>query len=68
MNSKGKKNRLQDENTHFLHQAKNEDVGENDIYGITGIPSTVGRRGVVKRAGPGASTRIVYPGSGREDA
>ena len=43
-------------------------VGENDIYGITGIPSTVGGRGVVRRAGLGASTRIVYPGSGREDA
>ena len=43
-------------------------VGENDTYGITGIPSTVGGRGVVRRAGLGASTRIVYPGSGREDA
>ena len=45
-----------------------KDVGGNDTYGITGIPSTVGMRGVVQRAGLGASTRIVYPGSGREDA
>ena len=43
-------------------------VGGNDTYGITGIPSMVGGRGVVQRAGPEASTRIVYPGSGHEDA
>ena len=43
-------------------------VGGNDTYGITGIPSTVGWCGVVQRAGLGASTKIVYPGSGREDA
>jgi len=43
-------------------------VGGNDTYGVTGIPSTVGGRGVVRRAGPRASTRIVYPGSGRKDA
>ena len=43
-------------------------VGENDTYGITGIPSTVGGRGAMRRAGLGASTRVVYPGSGREDA
>ena len=40
----------------------------NDTYGITGIPSTVGGCGVVQRAGLVASTRIVYPGSGRKDA
>ena len=40
----------------------------NDIYGITGIPSTIGGCGVVRRAGLGAITKIVYPGSGREDA
>ena len=45
-----------------------KDVGGNDTYGITGIPSTVGGRGVVRRAGLGASTKIVYPGSGCEDA
>ncbi|XBJ08380.1 hypothetical protein VPH35_013709 [Triticum aestivum] len=43
-------------------------VGGNDTYGITGIPSTVGGRGVVQRAGLAVSTRIVYPGSGREGA
>ena len=43
-------------------------VGGNDTYGITGIPSTVDGRGVVRRARLGASTQIVYPGSGREDA
>ena len=41
---------------------------ENDTYGISGIPSTVGGRGVVQRAGLVVSTRIVYPGSGSEDA
>ena len=41
---------------------------ENDTYGITGIPTTVGGREVVERAGLGVSTKIVYPGSGREDA
>ena len=40
----------------------------NDTYGITGIPSMVGGRGVVERAGLTGSTRIVYPSSGREDA
>ena len=40
----------------------------NDTYGITGIPSTVGGREVVQRAGLIVSTAIVYPGSGREDA
>ena len=40
----------------------------NDTYGITGIPSMVGGREVVGRAGLTGSTRIVYPGSGREDA
>ena len=43
-------------------------VGENDTYRITRIPSTVGGRGVVQIVGLEASTRIVYPGSGREDA
>ena len=43
-------------------------VSGNDNYGITGIPITVGGREVVERVGLGASTRIVYPGSGREDA
>ena len=42
-------------------------VGGNDTYGISGIPSMVGGRGVVQRAGLVVSTRIVYPGSGRED-
>ena len=32
----------------------------NDTYGITGIPSTVGGRGVVRRASLTGSTRIVY--------
>ena len=41
---------------------------ENDTDGITGMPTTVGGRDVVERAGLGASTHIVYPGSGREDA
>ena len=41
---------------------------ENDTYGITRIPTAVGRREVVERAGLGVSTKIVYPGSGREDA
>ena len=41
---------------------------ENDTYGITRIPSTVGGRGVVQRGGLVATTKIVYPGSGREDA
>ena len=52
------------------NERKNKkDVGErNDTYGITGIPSTVGGRRVVQRAGLTGSTRIVYPGSGREDA
>ena len=45
-----------------------KDVRGNDTYGITGTPSTVGGRGVVQRAGLVVSTRIVYPGSGREDA
>ena len=43
-------------------------VGGNDTYGINRIPTTVGRREVVERAGLGASTKIVYPGSGHEDA
>ena len=43
-------------------------VGGNDTYGITGIPSTVGGRGVVQRAGLVASTNIVYPSSGRKGA
>ena len=34
-------------------------VGGNDTYGITGIPSAVGGRGVVQRAGLVVSTRIV---------
>ena len=45
-----------------------KDVGKNDTYGITGIPSTMGGREAVRRAGLTGSTRIVYPGSGREDA
>ena len=44
-----------------------KDVSGNDTDGITGIPSTVRERGVVRRAGLGSSTQIVYPGSGRED-
>ena len=40
----------------------------SDIYGVTGIPSTVGGRGVVERAGLIGSTQIVYPGLGHEDA
>ena len=43
-------------------------VEGNDTYGITGIPfATVDGREVVQRAGLEA-TRVVYPGSGREDA
>ena len=42
-------------------------VGGNDTYGITGIPTMVGGRGVVQRAGLVESTKIVYPGSGRKD-
>ena len=49
-------------------QAATVGVGGNDTYGIAGIPSTVGGRGVVRREGLGASTQIVYPGSGHEDA
>ena len=41
---------------------------ENDTYEITGIPSTVDGRGVLRRAGLVVDTRIIYPGSGREDA
>ena len=40
----------------------------NDTYGITRIPTMVAGRGVVRRAGLAIGTRIVYPGSGREDA
>ena len=43
-------------------------VGENDTYGINGIPTVVGGRGVVRRAGLGAITKVVYPGSGRGNA
>ena len=43
-------------------------VGGNSTYGVTGIPSMVGGNGVVRRAGLTGSTRIVYPGSGREVA
>ena len=42
-------------------------VGGNDTYGITGIPTTVGGRGVVETAGLSANTQIVYPGLGHED-
>ena len=45
-----------------------KDVGGNDTYGITRIPTTVAGRGVVRRADQTDSTRFVYPGSGREDA
>ena len=45
-----------------------KDVGGNDTYGITRIPSTFGGCRVVQRAGLVASTKIVYPGSGRKDA
>ena len=44
-----------------------QDVGENNTYGITRIPTVVSGRGVVERAGLRASTQVVYPGSGRED-
>ena len=43
-------------------------VGGNDTYGITGIPSMVGGRGIVQRVGLIGSTQIVYPGSDRGDA
>ena len=43
-------------------------VIENDTYGITGIPTTIGGCGGVERAGLRASTQIVYPSSGRENA
>ena len=52
---------------HPLPGALEMSVG-NDTYEITGIPSTVGGRGVVQRAGLAVITRIVYPGSGRRDA
>ena len=45
-----------------------KDVGGNDTYGVTGIPSMVGGREVVQRAGLTGSRGIIYPGSGREDA
>ena len=45
-----------------------KDVGGNDTYGITRIPTTVVGRGVVRRADQTDSTRVLYPGSGREDA
>ena len=45
-----------------------KDVGGNDTYGVTGIPSTVGGREVVQRAGLTGSTQIVYPSSGHKDA
>ena len=51
---------------HPLPGAPEMSVG-NNTYGVTGIPSTVGRRGVVQRAGLAVSTQIVYPGSGRGD-
>ena len=41
--------------------------GEIDTYGVTGIPSAVGGCEVVQRADLTGSTKIVYPGSGRED-
>ena len=40
---------------------------ENDTYGITGIPSTVGGRGVVQRAGLAVSTQIIYLGTSHGD-
>ena len=40
----------------------------NNTYGITRIPTTVSGRGVLRRAGLLISTKIIYPGSGREDA
>ena len=47
-----------------------KDVGGNDTYGITRIPTTVAGHGVVRRAGSAASTKaqIVYPRSGWVDA
>ena len=51
---------------HRLPGAPEMSVG-NDTYGITGIPTMVGGHAVVERAGLGANTKIVYPGSGRED-
>ena len=45
-----------------------KDVSGNNTYGIIGIPSTVGGHRVVQRAGLVASTKTVYPGSGRKDA
>ena len=50
------------------HKILGRRVGGNDTYGVTGIPSTVGWREVVQRACLTGSTRVVYPGSGREDA
>ena len=40
----------------------------NDTYGITGIPTTVLWRWIVRRAGLVDSTKGIYPGSGRKDA
>ena len=50
------------------HEKELPTVGGNDTYGITRIPTTVAGRGVVRRAGLVINTKIVYPGSGREDA
>ena len=40
----------------------------NDTYGITGIPTTVAGRWIVRRAGLVDNTKGIYPGSGRKDA
>ena len=39
------------QNGRTSHQGATQNVGANDTYGVTGIPSTVGGRGVVRRAG-----------------
>ena len=40
----------------------------NDTYGITGIPSAVAGRGILRRAALVDGTKGIYPRSGRKDA
>ena len=47
---------------------RTKDVGGNDTYGITRIPTTVAGHGVMSRADQTDSKRFVYPGLGRGDA
>ena len=45
-----------------------KDVGGNDTYGITRIPTKVAGCGIVRRAALVDSTEGIYPGSGHTDA